>query len=121
MPFDAKEPRSTVMPIAVSDAQTLAVCSMSIAHDSNLRRTGEPYREPAAGHGAGNDRLAELARLIGQDDPFAQMGKRPQAPQGAADPHADAEHAPNWLARPAQARGQADEAPHEQPGGPGDD
>ena len=91
----------------VSDAQTLAVCSMSMAHDSNLRRTGEPYREPlrqpAAGQGAGNDRLAELARLIGQDDPFAQMGKRPQAPQGAADPHADAEHAPNWLVRPAQA------------------
>ena len=101
----------------VSDAQTLAVCSMSMAHDSNLRRTGEPYRkpprQPAAGQGAGNDPLAELARLIGQDDPFAQMGKRPQAPQGAADPHADAELAPNWLARP----GQADEAP--QP--PGDD
>ena len=80
---------------------------MSMAHDSNLRRTGEPYREPlrqpAAGQGAGNDRLAELARLIGQDDPFAQMGKRPQAPQGAADPYADAEHAPNWLVRPAQA------------------
>jgi hypothetical protein len=88
-----------------------------MAHDSNLRHTGEPYRkpprQPAAGQGAGNDPLAELARLIGQDDPFAQMGKRPQAPQGAADPHADAEHAPNWLARP----GQADEAP--QP--PGDD
>jgi SPOR domain len=78
-----------------------------LARDSNLRRTGEPYREPlrqpAAGQGAGNDRLA-------------QMGKRPQAPQGAADPHADAEHAPNWLARPAQARGH-DEA--FQP--PGDD
>ena len=91
----------------VSDAQTLAVCSMSMAHDSDLRRTDEPYREPlrqpAGGQGAGNDRLAELARLIGQDDPFAQMGKRPQAPQGAADPHADAEHAPNWLVRPAQA------------------
>ena len=89
----------------VSDAQTLAVCSMSMsmAHDSNLRRTGEPYREPAAGQGAGNDRLAELARLIGQDDPFAQMGKRPHATQGAADPYADAEHAPNWLVRPAQA------------------
>ena len=91
----------------VSDTQTLAVCSMSIAHDSDLRRTDEPYREPprqpAGGQGAGNDRLAELARLIGQDDPFAQMGKRPQAPQGAADPHADAEHAPNWLVRPAQA------------------
>jgi hypothetical protein len=106
--------------VPVSDAQTLAVCCMSMARDSNLRRTGEPYREPlrqpAAGQGAGNDRLAELARLIGQDDPFAQMGKRPQAPQGAADPHADAEHAPNWLARPAQARGH-DEA--FQP--PGDD
>jgi hypothetical protein len=93
--------------VPVSDIQTLAVCSMSIAHDSDLRRTDEPYREPlrqpAGGQGAGNDRLADLARLIGQDDPFAQMGERPQAPQGAADPHADAEHAPNWLVRPAQA------------------
>ena len=74
-----------------------------MAHDSNLRRTGEPSRQPAAGQGASNDPLAELARLIGQDDPFAQMGKPPQAPQVAVDPHADAEHAPNWLVRPAQA------------------
>ena len=78
-----------------------------MAHDSNLRRTGEPYREPprqpAADQGAGNNPLAELGHLIGQDDPFAQMGERPQAPQGAADPHAEAEYAPNWLAQPAQA------------------
>ena len=91
----------------VSDIQTLAVCSMSIAHDSDLRRTDELYRkrprQPAGGQGADNDRLAELARLIAQADPFAQMGERPQAPQGATDPHADAEHAPNWLVRPAQA------------------
>jgi SPOR domain len=93
--------------VPVSDIQTLAVCSMSIAHDSDLRRTDELYRkpprQPAGGQGAGNDRLADLARLIGQDDPFAQIGERPQASQGAADPHADAEHAPNWLVRPAQA------------------
>src|SRR5262245_34060173 len=83
--------------------------SMSMAHDSNLRCTGDPYREPprqpATGQGAANDLLAELARLIGQDEPFAQVGKRPQAPQSAADPHADAEHAPNWLARPDQPPG----------------
>jgi hypothetical protein len=93
--------------VPVSDIQTPAVCTMNIAHDSDLRRTDELYRkppgQPAGGQGAGNDRLADLARLIGQDDPFAQMGERPQAPQGAADPHADAEHAPNWLVRPAQA------------------
>jgi hypothetical protein len=102
--------------VPVSGAETPAVCGMSMAHDFDLRRTDEPYREPprpAAGQGAGNDSLAELARLIEQEDPFAQMGKRLQAPQGAADPHADAEHAPNWLARPRQ----ADEAA--QP--PGDD
>jgi hypothetical protein len=92
-----------------------------MAHDSNLRRKGdsysEPLRQPADGQGADNDPLARWARLIGQGDPFAQMSKRPQAPQGAADPRVDAEHAPNWLVRPAQARGQADDAP--QP--PGDD
>jgi hypothetical protein len=90
--------------VPVSDIQTLAVCSMSIAHDSDLRRTDELYRKPprqlAGGQGADNDRLAELARLIAQDDPFAQTGKRPQAPQGATDRYADAEHAPNWLVRP---------------------
>ena len=83
---------------------------MSMAHVSNLRRPGEPLREslrhPAAGRGAGNDRLDELARLIKQDDSFAQS----QA-YGAADPHARVEHAPNWLTAPAaQARGQVDEA-----------
>ena len=96
--------------MAVSDVQTLAVSvGMSMAHDSNLRRTGDPYREP--GQGAGNDPMAEWGLTIGQDDACAQMGKRLQAPQGAGDSHADAEHAPNWLARPAQARGQADESP----------
>src|SRR6516162_4832754 len=88
----------------------LAVSIMSMAHVSNLRRPGEPLREslrhPAAGRGAGNDRLDELARLIKQDDSFAQS----QA-YGAADPHAHVEHAPNWLTAPAaQARGQVDEA-----------
>jgi hypothetical protein len=81
---------------------------MNIAHGSNLRRASDPYREPpgqpVAGQGAGNDPQAGSARLIGQDDPFARMGKPPPAPQRAADPHADAEDAANWLAGPVQAR-----------------
>lgn len=97
---------------------------MSMAHDSNFRplRSDDPYprdpRQPAAGQGAGNaagnDPLAELARLIGQDDPFAQMGKQTAGP---SDPEADAGRAPNWLARPDQAaRGRVDETPaYDQP------
>jgi hypothetical protein len=88
---------------------------MSMAHDSHVRRSDDPYRDaprqPAGGQGAGDDPLAELARLIGRDDPFADLGKR-QA-QGAAGPHADTgPGAPDWLARPDHAaRGRADEGP----------
>jgi SPOR domain len=79
-------------------------------------RSDDPYARdtrPASG-GQGNDPLAELARLIGQEDPFAQLGRRGQA---VADPHADPSRAPNWLARPGEAaRGRADEGePYEQP------
>jgi hypothetical protein len=75
---------------------------MSMAHDK-LRpsRSDDLYARdprPASG-GQGNDPLAELARLIGQDDPFAQMGKRGQ---GTPDSHADGGRAPNWLARPGE-------------------
>jgi SPOR domain len=75
---------------------------MSMAND-RLRsaRSDDPYARdtrPVSG-GQGNDPLAELARLIGQDDPFAQLGKRGE---GASESHADSGRAPNWLARPGE-------------------
>ena len=54
---------------------------MSMADDSTLRshRSNEPFRRNARGSGFGepaseSDPLAELARLIGQPDPFADFG-----------------------------------------------
>jgi hypothetical protein len=82
-----------------------------MAHDK-LRRSDEPYRDTQRqpdGQGAGSDPLAELARLIGQDDPFADLGKK--RAQGATGGPVDAGlTAPDWLARGDQAgRGQAHE------------
>jgi hypothetical protein len=47
------------------------------------RTTNEPGR-PAVRGASGNDPLAELARLIGQTDPFAEFGRNQQAQQQAA-------------------------------------
>src|SRR5437763_7145306 len=49
---------------------------------------------------AGNDPLAELARLIGQSDPFTDLGKRNvRTPLDSV--RRDDRPAPEWLARPA--------------------
>ena len=48
------------------------------ANDPYGRGTPDPYgRGPgtSGGRGSGNDPLAELARLIGQSDPFAEFGR----------------------------------------------
>jgi hypothetical protein len=91
---------------------------MSMAHDSNARRSDDPYRDAprqSAG-GQGSDPLAELARLIGQGDPFADISKR--RPQGAASPQQDTGHgAPDWLARDQAARGRTDDGAYAQAGG----
>jgi cell division septation protein DedD len=62
---------------------------MSMADDNTSRsyRSHDPQRQPAA------DPLAELARLIGQSDPFADFGTRsarpePRAPQPPQQPRA---------------------------------
>lgn len=49
-----------------------------------------------------SDPLAELARLIGQNDPFNDIG-RPGARNSLDAGHADSRSAPEWLARPAPA------------------
>jgi len=54
-----------------------------MADDSRQRsfRSNEPYRraaEPPRANDGGGDPLAELARLIGQSDPFAEFGRASQ-------------------------------------------
>jgi hypothetical protein len=72
-----------------------------MADDHNQRpyRLNElpPRGQPGSGAGAGsiNDPLAELARLIGQNDPFSEYG-RESARRPAAPP--PAESAPDWVA-----------------------
>ncbi len=57
---------------------------------------GQPARLPGP-PGAGGDPLAELARLIGQNDPFSEFGR-----DGARHPAVPAA-APDWAAQPAGA------------------
>jgi len=80
---------------------------MSMADDSRLRsyRSNDPYRraaEPAPPSEEANarDPLAELARLLGQSDPFAELGRSNRVPRQAHDapPTAPA----NWQAAPAR-------------------
>jgi hypothetical protein len=57
--------------------------NFSRTYGSSNERFGRTSPRPAAG----NDPLAELARLIGQNDPFAEFGRTPvqqQAPQQAS-------------------------------------
>ena len=50
-----------------------------MADNSNSRfRPSDPYGRGPGPSGPANDPLAELARLIGQNDPFAEFGNRPQ-------------------------------------------
>jgi hypothetical protein len=56
---------------------------MADDHSQRQYRTNEFQRAP--GRESANDPLAELARLIGQTDPFAEFGAK-QAPSGAQTP-----------------------------------
>src|SRR5262249_61783656 len=77
---------------------------MSMAQDNRRSvRSEEPYSHDPATAGPQNDPLAELARLIGQEDPFANDGRQggrrgspPQAPAASPD-------APDWRNRSAPA------------------
>src|SRR4051812_7196562 len=74
---------------------------MSMAEDTRKRPnysgdySPSPSREPA------NDPLAELARLIGQADPFSDLKGRGGARNPLDNLRADDRPAPEWLARPA--------------------
>lgn len=69
--------------------------------DSEMPKAKDPAGDP----------LAELARLIGQGDPFAEQGLRKPAPLRADDRPA----APEWLARPPAAHDEHDYEPRPAP------
>jgi hypothetical protein len=52
-----------------------------MADDNNSRyRSNDPYGRGPAPTSPANDPLAELARLIGRNDPFAEFGREPRPP-----------------------------------------
>jgi SPOR domain len=71
---------------------------MSMADDKRLRaqRTSEPMRRGGnrPDEGASGDPLAELARLIGQSDPFSDYGRRDGRNAAPREPQPQA--APDW-------------------------
>jgi hypothetical protein len=72
--------------------------------DKRPFRAKEPYGRPAAG-ASGNDRHADLARLIGQPEPWSEYGDRAgtRAPQPPAQ---SAPQAPSFAARDSRPAGQ---------------
>ncbi|TMJ90380.1 MAG: hypothetical protein E6G76_06075 [Alphaproteobacteria bacterium] len=79
---------------------------MSMADDSRLRsyRSHDPYRRaaepaPPSEEASARDPLAELARLLGQSDPFAELGRSNPRPREAQD--APTMVPPDWRSAPA--------------------
>jgi hypothetical protein len=99
---------------------------MADSDNPRSHRTFNPQRDPHDGEGAhrsaGGDPLAELARLIGQSDPFADFERdrrrdaevRPRV-QAAAPPPADPAPAPLPPGAYAQYPDQQDADPHSDP------
>lgn len=80
---------------------------MSMADNTRKRPDFSSDYSPETPREAGSDPLAELARLIGQSDPFTDLSKR--KPFDAV--RNDDRLAPEWLARPAEPEHDAHEAP----------
>jgi len=82
---------------------------MSMADDNTLRpyRSSDPYRRAAeptrpSEEASARDPLAELARLLGQSDPFADLG-RSHSRQGQQEAHDAPATAPDdWQGAPAR-------------------
>src|SRR5690348_11327109 len=82
---------------------------MSMADDNTLRpyRSSDPYRRAAeptrpSEEASARDPLAELARLLGQSDPFADLG-RSHSRQGQQDAHDAPATAPDdWQGAPVR-------------------
>ncbi len=73
---------------------------MSMPDNARKRPEYEPdsYAAPKQ---QGDDPLAELARLIGQSDPFAEQGSSSRS-KATPTLRADSRGAPEWLSRPTQ-------------------
>src|SRR5665213_4130427 len=71
---------------------------MADDHTQRPYRSNGPAGAPGGGQG-GNDPLAELARLIGQNDPFSQFGRDGACRVAAPEP---VEPAPEWNAQPEE-------------------
>ena len=76
---------------------------MSMAEDTRKRPDFSSDYSSDTPRESGSDPLAELARLIGQSDPFTDIVKdNPRKPFEAV--RKDDRPAPEWLARPATPR-----------------
>jgi len=95
--------------------------------DNNPRsyRSSEPSSRASFKGGSGNDPLAELARLIGQTDPFAEFGRQqqPATPAAATQSAEQPWPAHGYAAASETFRDQYDNANHDvaEPGGSGYD
>ena len=90
---------------------------MSMAEDTRKRPDLLTDSYPPKAKDPAGDPLAELARLIGQNDPFAEPTRASaQKPLDAL--RTDGRPAPEWLARPAPDR---DESEYPEPRAPRDD
>ena len=88
---------------------------MSMAEDTRKRPEFSSDHSSNSAREPGSDPLAELARLIGQNDPFNDIGKRGLARKPLDTFKADDRPAPEWLARPASPDRDDD---YEQPAAP---
>lgn len=72
---------------------------MADDHSQRAYRSNEFSRAPKSG--SANDPLAELARLIGQNDPFAEFGRHTQpAPGAVPEPQHHQEQHDQWAPQP---------------------
>src|SRR5271165_5775280 len=82
-----------------------------MADDNRFRSTrpGDSYRRAAgplrpSERASGSDPLAELARLIGKNDPYAEFGLSNSAPEQHEENHSAAASAPDDWQRASQER-----------------
>jgi hypothetical protein len=82
---------------------------MSMAEDTRKRPDFSNDHPSNAPRESGGDPLAELARLIGQNDPFNDISRRGAARKPLDTFRADDRPAPEWLARPASSHDRDDD------------
>jgi hypothetical protein len=72
-----------------------------MANDNTARyRSNEPYSRGPAAAAPANDPLAELARLIGQSDPFSEVRREPRPPEHTPSPNFGAASPPSYPSGP---------------------